>query len=140
MAAWDPGADTESRLRGAIDAAWPALEDLGLAPGASRDRLTVTATLADAIAGAEFIQESVPEHLETKISVIADIDGASEPDVVISSSTSGISMTDMQVDCARPERTVVGHPFNPVYLIPLVEVVPGAEDGSERGRLGEGVL
>ncbi len=127
VAAWDPGEGAEGILRRAVDAAWPALTDLGLAPGASRDRLTFTPTLAEAVAGAWFIQESVPERLDIKIEVIAAIDGAADPEAVISSSTSGISMTDMQVKCAHPGRTVVGHPFTPVYLIPLVEVVPGAK-------------
>ncbi len=127
VAAWDPAPDGAERLRAQIDAAWPALEDLGLAAGASRDRLSVTATLAEAVERAAFIQESAPELMDVKIEALAEIDAAAAPDAVISSSTSAFSMTDMQVRCARPERTVVGHPFNPVYLIPLVEVVPGAK-------------
>ena len=127
VAAWDPAPDGAERLRSQVDAAWPALEALGLAAGASRDRLSVTATLAEAVEGAEFIQESVPEVMAVKIDALAEIDAAAATDAVISSSTSGFSMTDMQVRCAHPERTVVGHPFNPVYLVPLVEVVPGAK-------------
>ena len=131
VTAWDPGEDAEAKLRRAVDAAWPALTDLGLAPGGARERLTFAPTLAEAVAGAPFIQESVPERLDIKIETIAAIDRAADPEAVISSSTSGISMTDMQVDCAHPDRTVVGHPFNPVYLIPLVEVVPGAKTDAD---------
>ena len=81
--------------------------------------------LATACAQADFVQESAPEDLELKRTLLADIDAATPPGVVISSSTSGYGMTEMQDRCAHPERTVVGHPFNPPYLIPLVEVVGG---------------
>ena len=125
VVAWDPAADGETRLREYVDAAWPALEALGLVDGASPDRLSYAASLAGAVAEAEFVQESAPEQMDVKIEVIAEIDAATPTEVVISSSTSGFSMSDMQVKCRHPERTVVAHPFNPVYLIPLVEVVPG---------------
>ena len=127
VVAWDPGPDAESRLRKLVEVAWPALEALGLADGASPGRLRVRADLADAMAEVDFVQESVPEDLTLKRSVLAAIDDALAPELVISSSTSGYSMTDMQTECARPGRTVVGHPFNPPYLIPLVEVVGGAQ-------------
>ncbi|MQA06046.1 MAG: L-carnitine dehydrogenase [Streptosporangiales bacterium] len=123
--AWDPAPDGEARLRRIVDAAWPALTDLGLADGASPDNLTVAATLPDACADAQFVQESAPEDLEVKRALLADIDAATPPDVVVASSTSGYSMTEMQDRAATPERLVVGHPFNPPYLIPLVEVVGG---------------
>lgn len=123
--AWDPAPDGESRLRATIDTAWPSLEILGLAPGADRARLTVTSTLEEAVTGVQFVQESAPENVSIKTDLIARIDAATEADVVISSSTSGYNMTDLQVNCAHPERTVVGHPFHPVYMIPLVEVAPG---------------
>jgi carnitine 3-dehydrogenase len=123
--AWDPAPGAEERLRHLVDQAWPALTELGLAEGADRGDLTVCPTLADAVAGTDFVQESAPEDLDLKRRLLADIDAATEPHVVISSSTSGYPMTDMQTGCARPGRTVVGHPFNPPYLIPLVEVVGG---------------
>ena len=84
-----------------------------------------------ALADTDFVQESAPEVLDLKRTLLADIDAAAPPHVVISSSTSGFSMTEMQTDCARPERTVVGHPFNPPYLIPLVEVVGGERTSPE---------
>ncbi len=125
VVAWDPAEDAEARLHHLVRAAWPALTELGLAEGAGLDNLTVEQELAVACAQADFVQESAPEDLELKRTLLADIDAATPPDVVISSSTSGYGMTEMQVRCARPERTVVGHPFNPPYLIPLVEVVGG---------------
>lgn len=123
---WDPAPDAETKVRQRINTAWPILTELGLAAGADPDRLTVATTLTEAVATADFIQESGPENLSTKITLLADIDTASRPDVVIASSTAGHPMTDMQVGAARPERFVVGHPFNPPYLLPLVEVVGGA--------------
>lgn len=126
VTAWDPGAGAEDRLRHLVHAAWPALTELGLAPGADPDRLRFEADLRTAVADAQFIQESAPEDLALKRHLLAEIDEAAPPEIVISSSTSGYPMTDMQVDCRRPGRTVVGHPFNPPYLIPLVEVVGGA--------------
>ncbi|GAA1977477.1 3-hydroxyacyl-CoA dehydrogenase NAD-binding domain-containing protein [Amycolatopsis minnesotensis] len=123
--AYDPAPDAAGRLARIVDAAWPALTALGLAEGASRDNLTVTATLAEAVGPAGFVQESAPEKLDLKQELLAEIDAATPSDVVIASSTSGYAMSEMQVAAAAPERLVVGHPFNPPYLIPLVEVVGG---------------
>ncbi len=125
VTAWDPGPGAEDRLRLVVDNAWPALTDLGLAEGASRDQLVFEPDLATACADADFIQESAPEDLALKIGLLAQIDEVTPAHVVVSSSTSGYSMSEMQVACAHPERMVVGHPFNPPYLIPLVEVVGG---------------
>ncbi|WP_030023936.1 3-hydroxyacyl-CoA dehydrogenase NAD-binding domain-containing protein [Streptomyces monomycini] len=125
VTAWDPAPDAEDKLRRLVTAAWPALEQLGLAEGASPDRLTIAPTLAAAVADAEFVQESAPEKLELKRDLLAQLDAAAPPGVVIASSTSGYPMTDMQTAAATPGRLVVGHPFNPPYLIPLVEVVGG---------------
>ncbi|MER7013756.1 3-hydroxyacyl-CoA dehydrogenase NAD-binding domain-containing protein [Saccharopolyspora sp. NPDC000359] len=125
VTAWDPAPEFEAKLRRLVDAAWPALTELGLSAGASRDNLVIAATLQDAVADAEFVQESAPEDLALKRDLLARIDAATPAGVVISSSTSGYGMTEMQVDCPTPQRLVVGHPFNPPYLIPLVEVVGG---------------
>ncbi|MFI7290393.1 3-hydroxyacyl-CoA dehydrogenase NAD-binding domain-containing protein [Streptomyces anulatus] len=125
VTAWDPAPDAAVRLRRLIAAAWPALEQLGLADGASQDRLTVTATLEEAVADAQFVQESAPEKLDLKRDLLARLDTAAPAGTVIASSTSGYPMTDMQTEAADPGRLVVGHPFNPPYLIPLVEVVGG---------------
>lgn len=125
VTAWDPAPDAESKLRTLVDAAWPALSRLCLAPGASRDDLTIAASLAEAVAEAEFVQESAPETLELKTGLLAELDAATPPDVVIASSTSGYGMSEMDGAARTPRRLVVGHPFNPPYLIPLVEVVGG---------------
>ena len=125
VVAWDPAEDAGARLRHLVQAAWPALTELGLAEGASLENLVVEDDLGTACAGADFVQESAPEDLELKRTLLADIDAATPVHVVISSSTSGYAMSQMQDRCAHPERTVVGHPFNPPYLIPLVEVVGG---------------
>lgn len=125
VVAWDPAPGAEERLRHLVDAAWPALTELGLAEGADRARLTYEPDLAAACAEADFVQESAPEDLDLKRRLLADIDAVTPEGVVISSSTSGYAMSDMQTLCETPGRTVVGHPFNPPYLIPLVEVVGG---------------
>jgi carnitine 3-dehydrogenase len=131
VVAWDPADDAEARLRHLVGQAWPALTELGLGEGASTDNLVVEHDLATACADADFVQESAPEELDLKRTLLADIDAATPADVVISSSTSGYGMTEMQDKCAHPERTVVGHPFNPPYLIPLVEVVGGTRTAPE---------
>ncbi|MBW5421808.1 L-carnitine dehydrogenase [Streptomyces sp. BG9H] len=125
VTAWDPAPGAEQRLGRLVEGAWPALRQLGLAEGASLERLTVAATLEEAVADAQFVQESAPEKLELKRDLLAELDAATPPGVVIASSTSGYPMTDMQTEAADPGRLVVGHPFNPPYLIPLVEVVGG---------------
>ncbi|GAA4283474.1 3-hydroxyacyl-CoA dehydrogenase NAD-binding domain-containing protein [Brevibacterium daeguense] len=123
--AWDPSPEAPARVRELIAAAWPALTELGLADGADPENITVHTDLAEALSGAQFVQESAPEVLEMKQNLLADIDAAAAPGVIIASSTSGYSMSEMAVRAAHPERLVVGHPFNPPYLIPLVEVVGG---------------
>ena len=128
---WDPAPDGEARLRRLVDAAWPALSQLGLAEGASRERLHYAGSLAAAVADADFVQESAPELSALKTELLAEIDAAAPPDIVIASSTSGFDMSTLQSQCARPERTVVGHPFNPVYMVPLVEVAPGRRTSEE---------
>ena len=129
--AWDPAPDFEPRLRHLVDQAWPALTELGLAAAASRHNLTVEHDLAAAVDGTDFVQESAPEDLELKQRLLAELDAVTAKPVVISSSTSGFAMSEMQVRCISPERTVVAHPFNPPYLIPLVEVVGGARTTPE---------
>ncbi|GHC98999.1 3-hydroxyacyl-CoA dehydrogenase NAD-binding domain-containing protein [Zhihengliuella salsuginis] len=123
---WDPAADAGVRLAQLIDAAWPALAELDMLDGADKEAWSVHTDLAEAVDGVDFVQESAPEDLALKRRLFADLDAVCAPGVVIGSSTSGYSMTEMAVDVAgHPERFVVGHPFNPPYLIPLVEVVGG---------------
>jgi 3-hydroxyacyl-CoA dehydrogenase len=124
----DPAADAEQRLRADVRAHWPVLEQLGLADDASLDRLAFTADAAEAVADADFVQENGPEREAVKQALFAVLDEAARPDVIIASSSSGLLPSAIQAGCrAHPERVVVGHPFNPPHLIPLVEVVPGAK-------------
>lgn len=145
---WDPAPDAAERLGRLIDAAWPALRQLDMVAGASRDAWSVHADLAEAVDGAGFVQESAPEDLAMKRRLLADVDAVTAPDVVVGSSTSGYGMTEMAAEVSRPERFVVGHPFNPPYLIPLVEVVGGQSTAAEAvdwaaafyTRLGKSVI
>ncbi|GLZ47092.1 L-carnitine dehydrogenase [Actinomycetospora sp. NBRC 106375] len=125
VVAWDPAPDAGARLRRTVDAAWPALTELGLDEGADRSRLRVAASLGEACADAVFVQESAPEDLDLKRGLLAEIVVATTDDAVIASSTSGFPMGEMATEAPDPSRLVVGHPFNPPYLIPLVEVVGG---------------
>jgi carnitine 3-dehydrogenase len=125
VTAWDPAAGAEEKLRDRITAVWAKLTRLGLHPEASPDKLHFVPTLAEAVAQAEFVQENTPERLPIKIETLQQIDAACPPETVIASSTSGYLMTEMAVGLQYPERCLVAHPFNPPYLMPLVEVVAG---------------
>lgn len=118
-------------LRRLLADAWDSLTEIGLADGASLDNLTVSSDLAAAVEHAEFIQECAPESLPLKQALYEQLDELVAASVVISSSTSGMRMTDIQATCSTAERTVVGHPFNPPYLLPLVEVVGGEQTAPE---------
>jgi carnitine 3-dehydrogenase len=131
VVAWDPGSDAEAKTRAAIANAWPALERSGLAPGASPERLRFVETLAEIARASDFIQENAPEREELKQGLFAEIDSAARPEVIIASSTSGLLPTRLQERMTHPGRLVVGHPFNPVYLLPLVELVGGAKTSPE---------
>ena len=129
--AWDPAPDGEAALRAFVANAWSTLDGLDMvADGASPDRLTFHADPAAAIDGVEFVQESAPEKLDVKRTLYAEIDAALPDDVVMASSTSGLIMSELQSGFAKAARFVVGHPFNPPHLIPLVEVVGGADTGA----------
>ncbi|TLP76566.1 L-carnitine dehydrogenase [Pseudomonas nitroreducens] len=132
--AWDPAPGAEAALRTRIANAWPALEKAGLAPGASQDRLRFVATIEECVRDADFIQESAPERLDLKCELHAKISAAAKPNALIGSSTSGLLPSEFYADATHPERCVVGHPFNPVYLLPLVEVVGGAKTAPEAVR------
>jgi carnitine 3-dehydrogenase len=114
-----------------LNTAWVSLTDLGLSEGASLDRLRIVTGLEEALEGAEFVQESGPERLEIKQLLYAKMGAILPPSVIIGSSTSGLMMSDIQADCTTPERTVIGHPFNPPYLLPLVEIVGGNKTAPE---------
>jgi carnitine 3-dehydrogenase len=118
-------ASEHDALQRLLETAWSSLQEIGLAEGASLDNFNWTTDLEEATKNAEFIQESVPEILELKQDLYQKLGDMVDPQVVIASSTSGLSMTDIQVRCSTPERTVVAHPFNPPYLLPLVEMIGG---------------
>jgi 3-hydroxyacyl-CoA dehydrogenase len=129
--ATDPAPNAEENLRKYVDEAWPALTKLGLSAGASRDRLTFTTNMKEALSKADFVQENGPERPDFKIKLFADMDDATPPDSIIASSSSGITASVMQSKCKHPERVLIGHPFNPPHIVPLVEVVGGARTSTE---------
>jgi 3-hydroxyacyl-CoA dehydrogenase len=125
--ATDPAPNAEENLREYIDTAWPALEHLGLSSGASKERVSFTSKLSDALEGVDLVQENGPERPDFKIKLFADMDALTPETTILASSSSGIPIGVSQSKCKHPERCVIGHPFNPPHLIPLVEVV-----GSEK--------
>src|SRR6185436_13462684 len=131
VVATDPGPNAEVNLRKYVDDAWPGLTTIGLARGAARDRLSFTTDMKKALADADFVQENGPERPDFKMKLFADMDAATPVDSIIASSSSGITPSVMQSKCKHPERILVGHPFNPPHIIPLVEVVGGAKTSPE---------
>ncbi len=127
VVATDPAPNAEANLRKYVDDAWKVLTSIGLSTGASRDRLGFTTDMKKALSGADFVQENGPERPDFKMKLFADMDDATPPDSIIASSSSGITPSVMQSKCTRPERCLVGHPFNPPHVIPLVEVVGGVK-------------
>jgi carnitine 3-dehydrogenase len=134
VVATDPAPNAEANLRKYVDAAWPALTAMGLSPKASRERLTFTLDMKAAVSQADLVQENGPERPDFKIKLFADIDAATPSESIIASSSSGITMSVMQSACKHPERCVIGHPFNPPHMIPLVEVVGGDKTSPETVR------
>src|SRR3954454_13503949 len=132
VVATDPAPNAEAALRKFVETAWPALKRLGLSPGASQSNLTFTADLAQALIGADLVQENGPERIEFKQKLYGQLDQLLPPDVIIASSSSGLTMSEIQKGAAsHPERCVIGHPFNPPHLIPLVEIVGGESTSEE---------
>jgi carnitine 3-dehydrogenase len=125
VVAFDPSEGAEERTRSAIERAWPSLVQMGLAPNASADQVRFASTIEEAVMNADLIQENVPEREELKKSVLQAIDRFAKPEAIIASSTSGIKPSVLQEGLHHPERLIVAHPFNPVYILPLVELVAG---------------
>ncbi|MFP3356533.1 L-carnitine dehydrogenase [Planococcus sp. SIMBA_143] len=133
--AFDPAEGAEERTKKAISHAWPSLEKIGLKQGADQSRISFMPTIEEAVRDADYIQENVPEREELKKAVLSNIDEYAKPEAVIGSSTSGIIPTVLQEGLKHPERLIVAHPFNPVYLLPLVELVGGKQtDAAVIGR------
>jgi len=131
VVATDPAPNAEANLRKYVDEAWPALTKIGLSPGASRDRLSFTTNMKEALSQADFVQENGPERVDFKIKLFADMDDATPVDSIIASSSSGITPSVMQTNAKHAERILIGHPFNPPHIIPLVEVVGGTKTSPE---------
>jgi 3-hydroxyacyl-CoA dehydrogenase len=135
VVATDIAPNAEAQLRAFVEAAWPALKRLGLAPGALQANLTFTPVLAQALTNVDLVQENGPERLDFKQKLYGQLDELLPPNVIIASSTSTLPMSSIQVGATRhPERCVVAHPFNPPHLIPLVEIVGGAKTSEETIR------
>jgi carnitine 3-dehydrogenase len=133
--ATDPADGAEGRLRDLVAGYWPTLEQLGLTKGASQDRLTFGTDISKILSGVDFVQENGPERLDIKRDLIAHIDAATPDHAIIATSSSGILISSIQDAAKHPERVVLGHPFSPPHLIPLVEVLGGkltSNDAVER--------
>lgn len=132
VVATDVAPDAETALKRFISQAWPALERLGLAHGASQNRLSFTASLADAVKSVDLVQENGPEKIDFKRTLYRQLDELLDTNVIIASSSSGLTMSEIQSACElHPERCVIGHPFNPPHLVPLVEIVGGAKTSKD---------
>src|SRR6201981_381732 len=135
VVATDPAPNAEASLRKFVDTAWPALKRLGLSAGASQSNLTFTPALTQAVAGADLVQENGPERIDFKQKLYGQLDQLLAADVIIASSSSRLTMSEIQKGAAsHPERCVIPHPFNPPPLIPLVEIVGGAKTSEETIR------
>ena len=138
VAVYDPAAGIEHQVRSYVERAWPTLSELGLTEHGDSDAISFHADARSAVADAGFVQESVPERIAIKHELFAEIEPALADDAIVASSASGLTLTEMQGGWASPERFVLGHPFNPPHLIPLVEVLgndltaPGVVDDARR--------
>src|SRR5271154_6311053 len=132
VVATDVAPNAEAGLKRFVEAAWPILKRLGLASGASPAKLSFTTDLASAVKGADLVQENGPERIDFKRTLYGQLDELLPADVIIASSSSGLTMSQIQSGCRlHPERCVIGHPFNPPHLMPLVEIVGGAKTSEE---------
>ncbi len=132
VTASDPAPGAEAFAREMVIQAWPSLQELGgMAPGARPEALRFERDPQKAVAGAELVQESGPEREDLKIELLAALDSVLPPEALIVSSSSGLLISRLQSRCRHPERCVLGHPFNPPHLIPLVEVVGGARTSAD---------
>ncbi|MEZ5535394.1 MAG: carnitine 3-dehydrogenase [Thiolinea sp.] len=132
---YDPDPEAERKVSAVLENSRFAYSKLTMAPRRTEGKITFCKSVAEAVTDSALIVESVPERLDIKQAVYAEIEAAASPDALIASSTSGILPTDLQAGMQYPERLLVAHPFNPVYLLPVVEVVGGkqtSQDSIER--------
>lgn len=132
VAVYDAAPGAKDLAKTVIDAAWPALRRLGVAAAPPEERrLHFVGSIAEAVATADFVQESGPENSQLKGPMLAEIDRVLGAGKVIASSTSGLTLDQLRAGLASPERILVGHPFNPPHLLPLVEVVADDQTAPE---------
>jgi 3-hydroxybutyryl-CoA dehydrogenase len=123
VAVFDTLPSAEQSTRDYIEMAWPALRDLSLVKSGAPGKLSFHTSAAEAVRHADFIQENVPERIEIKKALFAEIEPHLKPGAIVASSASGLTLTEMQTGWKNPARFVLGHPFNPPHLIPLVELL-----------------
>ncbi len=128
---YDPAEDAMEKVEAVLKNSRYAYNKLLSAPRTKEGSISFKISIEAAVLGAELIVESVPERLDIKQSVYADIEQYAESDAIIASSTSGIMPSDLQAKLTNPERLLVAHPFNPVYLLPLVELVGGSKTSAD---------
>lgn len=129
--ATDPGQNAEALLMEVVNNAGDALQRVVQVPDAKKGKLIFTKNLKEAVENADYIQESAPEVETIKIPILNEIDKYARPDALIGTSTSGLLPSKLQAEMIHPERLVVAHPFNPVYVLPLVEVCGGEKTSAE---------
>lgn len=138
VAVYDVSPEAEQQVRDYVERAWPTQQDLGLVKADALPELSFHASASAAVKGASFVQESVPERIEIKHALYREIEPALETHAIVASSASGLTLSEMQAGWSDPSRFVLGHPFNPPHLIPLVEVMgndrtaAGVVEGAER--------
>lgn len=127
---YDPADDAEALVRNYVESAWPTLIELGLADRGNIDGVTFHKSASEAVRGAQFVQESVPEKIEIKHALFAEIEPHLSPQAIVASSASGLMVSEMQKGWRDPSRFLLGHPFNPPHLIPLVELLANNQTGA----------
>jgi carnitine 3-dehydrogenase len=131
VVAYDPIEGAEAGMRDKIERGWPYMLKLLGKDEVEAGNLTFTRDVQEMAQGSDWIQEAAPEREDLKINLFRDMDAAARPDTIIASSSSGFLPTRLQSECAHPERVIIGHPFYPVYLLPLVETVAGEQTSAE---------
>lgn len=124
---WDPLDEYAESVAASVARSWPLMQELGLSEGASLDNLRCFDRIGDALSGVEFVQESAPEDAGLKASLMAELDRDLGPEVVVSSSSTALPVSEFQHKSKNPGRIVLGHPFNPPHLMPVVEVGGGKQ-------------
>ena len=134
---YDPSDTVQEDVNNYIETAWPTLMELGIAQAGRRGKLAFYDSAAEAVTGCGFIQENVPERLEIKHAIFAEIEPHLLPEAIVCSSASGLMVKEMQEGWQNPSRFILGHPFNPPHLIPLVELLGNEKTADDVLALAE---